>query len=143
MFDRASLHTIVDALPDESLDAAFRVLEHYQKHPPRNESDPEILEKRARDGFTRKMKNRQRRTGVGTGLLGECLTPEGYGMACAEGWEGQTHLTSTVVFFRGNEICVAERLNLSEDKTKINYSVEARLLGGEPERHEFVFHVAG
>ena len=30
MFDRSALHAIVDALPDESLDAAFRVLEHYQ-----------------------------------------------------------------------------------------------------------------
>lgn len=35
MADRAVLHQLVDALPEEALDATFRVLENYQKWPPK------------------------------------------------------------------------------------------------------------
>jgi hypothetical protein len=143
MFDRTSLHDLVDAIPDNSLDVTFRVLEHYQKHPPSNESDPEKLRAKARNRVIRGAHNRARRTGVQvSSLLGGCIGPDGYGSASAQGWDGQTCLASRVCFYRGCELHTVDRLSLSEDGTKLRYSVEAKLLDGEPQQHEFSFDVA-
>jgi hypothetical protein len=144
MFDRASLHTLVDALPDEALDAAFRVLENYQKHPPsKAESDFHELHKKSRESFLRSTRNRARRTGQEVNsLLSGCMGPDGYGTASASGWEGQTRLMSKVVFFRGSELYTAERISLSDDRRKLIYSIEAKLVDGVSERHEFAFSVS-
>ncbi len=143
MFDRAALHSLVEALPDEALDLTFRVLEHYQKHPPNNESDPKKLRAKARNRVLRSANNRARRTGVGVpGLLGGCIGPDGYGSASAQGWEGQTCLVSNVVFYRGHELHTFDRLSLSEDQKKLVYSVQAQLLDGPAQQHEFSFDLA-
>jgi len=143
MFDRASLHNLVDAIPDDALDVTFRVLEHYQKHPPSNESDPAKLRAKARSRVIRGAHNRARRTGVEvSSLLGGCVGPDGYGSASAQGWEGQTCLVSRVCFYRGCELHSVDRLSLSDDGTRLVYSVEAKLLDGAAQQHEFTFDVA-
>ncbi|MGA2811790.1 MAG: hypothetical protein ABSG16_10360 [Candidatus Acidiferrum sp.] len=144
MFDRAALHNLVEALPEEALDFAFRVLEHYQKHPPSNESDPEKLRAKARNRVMRSTRLRAKRTGAsGTSLLAGCVGPDGYGSATAQGWEGQTCLVSKVCFYRGHELHTVDRLSLSEDGCKLLYAVEAKILDGAVERHQFSFDVAG
>jgi hypothetical protein len=142
MFDRAALHNIVDALPDEAVDHAFRVLEHYQKHPPSNESDPERLRVQARNRVMRGARLRAKRSGVSeASLLAGCVGPDGYGSATAQGWEGQTCLVSKVCFYRGHELHTVDRLSLSADGSKLLYSIEAKLKDAEVQQHEFSFEV--
>jgi hypothetical protein len=140
MFDRDALHRLVDVLPDEALDTTFRVLEHYQKYPPRSEADPEKLRARARNRVLRSAKNRAKRTGLSTSLLDGCIGPDGYGSASAQGWEGQTCLISKVYFYRGSELHTTERLSLSKGG-QLSYSVEGKLEGGSPQQHEFFFNL--
>jgi hypothetical protein len=52
-------------------------------------------------------------------------------------------LVSKVCFYRGHELHTVDRLSLSEDGCKLLYAVEAKILDGAVERHQFSFDVAG
>lgn len=142
MADRPTLHRLVDELPEEALEATFRVMENYQKWPPKGHADAEQMLKQARERFRRSHEERARRTGGGVisgGVGGRSFSPDGYGSASTQGWEGPTAVTAKVHFFRGHELHTVERLSVSDDQRKLPFSVEGKMPNGRAERHDFLF----
>src|SRR5271169_6525028 len=118
----AAIHRLVDALPEEALDATFRVLENYAKWPPKGHADAERMLAQARDHFVRHHEKRAGRTG--TGFIagaggGGSFSPDGYGHSSMHGWEGHTSVTVQIHFFRGHKLHTKERLGLSEEGKKL------------------------
>jgi len=145
MADRAALHKLVDELPEQALDATFRVLENYQKYPPKNRADVAKMLRESGERFRKHQQEHAQRMGRGmargsTG--GGSLGPDGSGRSSVRGWEGQTSLTVSVNYFRGHELHTEERMNLSDDRRRLVFSVDAKLPNGAPQRHEFTFDVA-
>jgi hypothetical protein len=142
----AAIHRLVDDLPQEALDATFRIVENYAKWPSKAPADAERMLAKARKRFLKQLEHRSRRTGagfgVGTGGAGS-FSPDGYGYSSAHGWEDHTSVTVQVHFFRGRELHTAERLSLSEDGKKLVFTVEATLPNGTPQHHEFAFDLKG
>jgi hypothetical protein len=145
MADRTTLHQLIDELPEEALGATFRVLENYQKWPPKGHANAEQLLKQARERFRKGHEEQARRTGGGIvsgGVEGGSFSPDGYGSASTRGWEGHTAVTAKVHFFRGHELHTLERISLSDDQRKLLFSVEGKLPNGRAERHDFLFDLA-
>jgi hypothetical protein len=136
----AALHRLVDNLPTEALDAAFRVLENFAKWPPKGFGDAQQTLEQARERFIRNQEEHARRTGTGyiagTGGGGS-FSPDGYGHSLMGGWEGHTYVAVNVHFFRGHEFHTIERLSLTDDGKTLVYGVEAKLPDGTPQVHQF------
>jgi len=145
MAARATLHQLVDELPEEALEATFRVLENFQKWPPKGHADAEQLLKQTRERFRRGYDEHARRTGGGIisgGAGSGSFSPDGYGSASTQGWEGHTAVTAKVHFFRSHELHTLERISLSDDRRKLLFSVEGKMPNGRAERHDFFFDLA-
>lgn len=145
MADRATLHQLIDALSEEALEATLRVLENYQKWPPKGHADAEQMLKQTGERFRRHYEERARRTGGGIisgGVGGSSFSPDGYGSGSKQGWEGHTAVTARVHFFRGHELHTLERISLSDDQRKLLFSVEGKIPDGRAERHDFLFDLA-
>ena len=54
----AAIHRLVDDLPQEALDATFRVLEHYAKWPAKAHADAERVLAKARKRFLQQLEDR-------------------------------------------------------------------------------------
>ncbi len=145
MADRATLHNLVDQLPEAALDAAYRVLDHCQKWPPKGPADADKMLNQARERFRSNYEKRARLRGGGY-VSGEAVSnsfsPEGYGYSSIHGWEGLTSITATVHFYHGHEIHTVERISLSEDKRRLQFSVEGNLPGRPAERLQFSFDIS-
>ena len=91
MADRAALHLLVDSLPEEGIEATFRVLKNYQKWPPKDRADAELLLKQARATLIRQQEKHAQRMGGGVVSIGggsSSFSPDGYGRASNTGWDG-------------------------------------------------------
>jgi hypothetical protein len=140
MSDRDKLHQLVDILPEVAIDATFRVLENYQKWPPKGHADASEMLREAQEGFRRQHERRAQREGRGflsASVGGGSLSPDGHGSASTTGWEGHTLVTVKVHYFRGRELHTVERLSLSEDQRKLLFSLEIKTTNGLAERHDF------
>jgi hypothetical protein len=145
MVDRPTLHQLVDELPEEALEATFRVLENYQNWPPKGHADAERMLIQTQERFRRDYEEEARRTGRGSitaGISGGFFSADGYGSASTPGWEGHTAVTVRVHLFRGHELHTVERISLSDDQRKLLFSVEGKMPNGRAERHDFLFDLA-
>jgi hypothetical protein len=144
MADRATLHKMVDQLPEEALDAAFRVLENYERHPPKERADRSQMLMEAKGRFKKQHEENLRRVAgrfpqgyMGGGSRG----PDGSARTSIGRWDGLTNVTVSVNTFRGHEFHIEERISLSDDRRTLLYTVEVKLPEGEAERHDFSFNV--
>jgi hypothetical protein len=111
--DRASLHELVDKLPETAFRRAKRTLEHMQNWPAVPAGPP--------PGFP----------GMPPGMMGGGFGWAGSGGARADGWrrssnrvEDGAEVFETHHFYKGQEITLVERYRLSEDGRKLTYSQE-------------------
>ena len=145
MADRAALHLLVDSLPEDAIESTFRVLENYQKWPPKGRADAELLVKQARATLIRQQEKHAQRMRGGVVSIGggsNSFSPDGYGRASNYGWDGHTHVTATFYYFRGHELHTVERLWLSDDKSRLLFSLEGKTPTGIVQSHDFSFDVA-
>ncbi len=142
MLDRTALHRLVDTLPEEVIDEAYRVLENYKKGPPKGQVDAKQMLEQARERSMRDYEEHARLTGGSLRSGSGFFSPEGYVHSSHRGWEGHTSVTATLHFFHGHELQTTERLSFSDDRKTLIYGVEAKLPDGEAERHEFTFALA-
>jgi len=140
MEDRTKLHKLVEELPEAALGATFRVLENYQKWPPRGHADAEQALSKAQESFRRQNEKRAQTEGRGF-LLGSVgggsFSPDGHGYASTTGWEGHTSVTAKVHYFRGCESHSVERLSLKDDGRKLLFSLEVKTPNGAAQHHDF------
>jgi hypothetical protein len=145
MADRTALHLLVDSLPEEAMEATFRVLENYQKWPPKGPADAESLVKQARATLIRQQERHAQRMGCGVVSMGggsSSFNPDGYGRASNGGWDGHTRVTATFHYFRGHELHTVERLRLSDDKRRLLFSLEGKTPTGTVQSQDFWFDLA-
>jgi hypothetical protein len=145
MADRARLHKLVDELPEAALDAAYRVLDNYQKWPPKGPADANKMLNQARERFRSNYEKRaQLRAGgyISSEMIRSSFGPEGYGYSSVRGWEGLTSVTAAAHYFRGYEFHTVERISLSDDNREIQISIESKLPGGIAESHEISFDIS-
>jgi hypothetical protein len=140
MEERAKLHKLIDELPEAALEATFRVLENYQRWPPKGHADAEQMIMKARERFTRQNEKRAQTEGrgfVSGSVGGGSFSPDGHGYSSFTGWEGHTSVTSKVHYFRGREFHSVERLRLSDDGRKVLFSLEIKTPSGTAQHHDF------
>lgn len=146
MEDRAKLHKLVDELPEEALGATIRVLENYQKWPPKGPADAEQMLTKAQERFRTHNEERAKREGRGflSGTVGGgSFSPDGHGSASVTGWEGPTAVTAKVHYFRGREFHSVERLRLSDDGRQLLFSLEIKTPNGTAQHHDFSLEPGG
>ena len=127
--DRASLHALVDKLPENAFRRAKRTLEHMQNWPP---GIPGTLSQFA---------------GPPSGMMGG-FGGGGVRGEPAHGWrrssfriEDRADVYESQHFYRGHEITLIERYRLSEDGKKLTYSQEIHG-PGKTVRHTIDFEVS-
>jgi len=145
MPNRASLHDLIDTLPEAALESAQRVLQNYQTWPPKPPIDVERMRERVEERFRRRGEERAALGGtgfVGSHFSGSRFGPAGDGMASMRTTEGQTLVTFEIQAFRGHRLEIEERIRLSENKKSLVYNQQVKGPDEKEGRYEIEFDVA-
>jgi hypothetical protein len=145
MPNREALHKLIDMMPEDSLEAAERVLKAYHTWPPRlpiafeklHERVDELLKRRAEQWAA------HNRTGyVSARMGGGSFKPDGDGMASASTMDGPDLMNFEIRIFCGHRLELEERLHLSEDKKSLVYTQQIKGPREKEGRYEIEFEVA-
>jgi len=140
MSNRETLHSLIETLPNASLETVERVLRNYQTWPPPQPSvDFEKLKQRARERFEKSQRQEAERTGrgvIGGFVGGSFSTPDGDGSASMIGWEGETLVKVEARVFKGHKMELEERFRFSDDQQAIQYSQKIKGPTGKEHSHE-------
>jgi hypothetical protein len=145
MFNRESLHKLVDTLPDDAVETAGRVLTTYQSWPPQPPIEVEKLRQRVDERFRKRTEEHAgpaRQGSIGSYFTGGSFKPDGDGAASMSTSEGQSHVIYKIQVFRGQRLKIEERLRLADDEKSLTYTETIKGPDGKESRHEATFEVS-
>lgn len=141
MPDRVSIHKLVDSLPKDALQTAERILQSSQTwrpEPPLNVTRmrESVKQRLARDPEerTRQLLTRRR---IKAPQTFPSLGASRYASGVA--WEGETLVTFGIWRVNWHELEFEERFSLSEDKHRLQYSLQIQGPRGKKESFEIDF----
>jgi hypothetical protein len=141
MADREELKSMIDQLPEASLEMVRTLMEHHIHPPPPRPPEVEALQQRGQE-YRRRVEQQFRETmkpgtmgGFGGGGFSGMHEGTPFGRNSFHYWDGDALVQQTLQSFDSQEIEIMQRLSFTADGTEVLCIVELSS-GGRTERHE-------
>src|SRR6476469_6282021 len=120
---REELHTLVDSLPEEAMQAAHRMLTSLQVWPPTPPPGLEEMRKRMEQRRTEVMQHQKPGTIAGFGGAVSYDPTKDVAHFSASHWEDDISITETLRRHKGHEIAVVERIRVDGQRLIYKHEV--------------------
>jgi hypothetical protein len=141
MPSREELYKLIDSLPEEAIEAAYRTLSHLQIWPPAPPPAVEEMRQRMRQRMEERRRAAMQRQRPGTvggfGGGGNYDPDRGVASSSFSHWDGDTFVEETLRRHKGQEFTVVERVRV--DGTHLIYKHEVTGPGDKHDEREVHF----